>query len=206
MPIVDATKPALTAKRACSCGEDRGLRRRAAPAAVLGRPRDAGPAAVEQLALPGPARVEVLAVGRSRRRAGPASRARAPRATPRASDRNSSSGHRPHPNRVLDTCKVPCQDRRVFHDPATFAHGFPHDTFRALRADDPVSHHDHPDVEAGLLGRRPPRRRAARVARLGDVPQRAAPVPRRRDARGRRRRCRSCSSARTRRSTPSCAS
>jgi cholest-4-en-3-one 26-monooxygenase len=34
--------------------------------------------------------------------------------------------------------------RDVFHDPATFAHGFPHDTFRALRDDDPVSHHEHP--------------------------------------------------------------
>jgi cholest-4-en-3-one 26-monooxygenase len=37
----------------------------------------------------------------------------------------------------------------VFHDPATFADGFPHDTFRALRADDPVSHHDHPTWERG---------------------------------------------------------
>ena len=32
----------------------------------------------------------------------------------------------------------------VFHDAATFANGFPHETFRALRADEPVSHHDHP--------------------------------------------------------------
>ena len=37
----------------------------------------------------------------------------------------------------------------VFHDPATFTHGFPHDTFRALRADDPVSHHDHPTWKRG---------------------------------------------------------
>ena len=37
----------------------------------------------------------------------------------------------------------------MFHDPATFAHGFPHDTFRALRADDPVSHHDHPTWKRG---------------------------------------------------------
>src|SRR5260221_536523 len=37
----------------------------------------------------------------------------------------------------------------VFHDPATFAHGFPHDTFRALRDDDPVSHHDHPTWKRG---------------------------------------------------------
>ena len=26
----------------------------------------------------------------------------------------------------------------MFHDPATFAKGFPHETFRGLRADDPV--------------------------------------------------------------------
>jgi cholest-4-en-3-one 26-monooxygenase len=37
----------------------------------------------------------------------------------------------------------------VFHDPATFAHGFPHETFRRLRADDPVSHHDHPTWKRG---------------------------------------------------------
>jgi cholest-4-en-3-one 26-monooxygenase len=34
-------------------------------------------------------------------------------------------------------------------DPATFAHGFPHETFRALRRDDPVSHHDHPVWKRG---------------------------------------------------------
>ena len=37
----------------------------------------------------------------------------------------------------------------MFHDPATFTNGFPHDTFRALRADDPVSHHDHPTWKRG---------------------------------------------------------
>ncbi len=37
----------------------------------------------------------------------------------------------------------------MFHDPTTFARGFPHDTFRALRADDPVSHHDHPTWKRG---------------------------------------------------------
>lgn len=37
----------------------------------------------------------------------------------------------------------------MFHDPATFAHGFPHDTFRELRANDPVSHHDHPTWKRG---------------------------------------------------------
>jgi cholest-4-en-3-one 26-monooxygenase len=37
----------------------------------------------------------------------------------------------------------------VFHDPATFAHGFPHDTFRPLRDDDPVSHHEHPTWKRG---------------------------------------------------------
>jgi cholest-4-en-3-one 26-monooxygenase len=37
----------------------------------------------------------------------------------------------------------------VLHDPETFAHGFPHETFRALRDDDPVSHHDHPTWKRG---------------------------------------------------------
>ena len=37
----------------------------------------------------------------------------------------------------------------VFHDPETFAHGFPHDTFRDLRDNDPVSHHDHPSWAHG---------------------------------------------------------
>ena len=37
----------------------------------------------------------------------------------------------------------------MFHDPATFANGFPHETFRRLRADDPVSHHDHPTWKRG---------------------------------------------------------
>jgi hypothetical protein len=37
----------------------------------------------------------------------------------------------------------------MFHDPVTFADGFPHETFRALRADDPVSHHDHPTWKRG---------------------------------------------------------
>jgi cytochrome P450 len=37
----------------------------------------------------------------------------------------------------------------MFHEPATFANGFPHETFRALRADDPVSHHDHPTWKRG---------------------------------------------------------
>jgi cholest-4-en-3-one 26-monooxygenase len=37
----------------------------------------------------------------------------------------------------------------VFHDPATFANGFPHETFRRLRAADPVSHHDHPTWKRG---------------------------------------------------------
>jgi cholest-4-en-3-one 26-monooxygenase len=32
----------------------------------------------------------------------------------------------------------------VLHDPATYAHGFPHEAFRELRRTDPVSHHDHP--------------------------------------------------------------
>lgn len=37
----------------------------------------------------------------------------------------------------------------MFYDPVTFADGFPHETFRALRADDPVSHHDHPTWKRG---------------------------------------------------------
>ena len=37
----------------------------------------------------------------------------------------------------------------MLHDPETFARGFPHDTFRALRDDDPVSHHDHPTWKRG---------------------------------------------------------
>ena len=37
----------------------------------------------------------------------------------------------------------------MLHSPDTFAHGFPHDAFRALRNDDPVSHHAHPDWERG---------------------------------------------------------
>jgi cholest-4-en-3-one 26-monooxygenase len=37
----------------------------------------------------------------------------------------------------------------MFHDPATFSNGFPHETFRELRAHDPVSHHDHPTWKRG---------------------------------------------------------
>jgi cholest-4-en-3-one 26-monooxygenase len=37
----------------------------------------------------------------------------------------------------------------VLHDPATYTHGFPYEHFRALRRDDPVSHHDHPFWERG---------------------------------------------------------
>ena len=37
----------------------------------------------------------------------------------------------------------------MLHDPKTFEHGFPHDTFRALRDDDPVSHHEHPTWSRG---------------------------------------------------------
>jgi cholest-4-en-3-one 26-monooxygenase len=32
----------------------------------------------------------------------------------------------------------------VLHDPATYDRGFPHEHFRRLRAEDPVSHHAHP--------------------------------------------------------------
>jgi cholest-4-en-3-one 26-monooxygenase len=37
----------------------------------------------------------------------------------------------------------------ALHDPATFAGGFPYERFAAMRADDPVSHHDHPGWERG---------------------------------------------------------
>jgi len=37
----------------------------------------------------------------------------------------------------------------VLHDPQTYAHGFPYETFRALRDDEPISHHDHPAWEGG---------------------------------------------------------
>jgi cholest-4-en-3-one 26-monooxygenase len=37
----------------------------------------------------------------------------------------------------------------ALHDPATYAHGFPYAEFRALRDDEPVSHHDHPGWERG---------------------------------------------------------
>jgi cholest-4-en-3-one 26-monooxygenase len=37
----------------------------------------------------------------------------------------------------------------ALHDPATYAHGFPYERFRALRDDDPVSHQDHPAWDGG---------------------------------------------------------
>ncbi len=37
----------------------------------------------------------------------------------------------------------------VLHDPATYAHGFPHEHFRELRATDPVSHRDHVNWPSG---------------------------------------------------------
>jgi cholest-4-en-3-one 26-monooxygenase len=40
-------------------------------------------------------------------------------------------------------------DGPPLHDPATYAHGFPYEVFRELRASDPVSHHDHPAWEHG---------------------------------------------------------
>jgi cholest-4-en-3-one 26-monooxygenase len=54
-------------------------------------------------------------------------------------------GHGPSLNSAACERKV----HLVFHDPETFAHGFPHDTFRALRDNDPVSHHDHPTWKRG---------------------------------------------------------
>ena len=37
----------------------------------------------------------------------------------------------------------------VLHDPTTYAHGFPHEYFRELRATQPVSHREHPRWERG---------------------------------------------------------
>jgi cholest-4-en-3-one 26-monooxygenase len=37
----------------------------------------------------------------------------------------------------------------ALHDPTTYEHGFPHDHFRALRAEQPVAHQDHPRWERG---------------------------------------------------------
>jgi cytochrome P450 len=36
-----------------------------------------------------------------------------------------------------------------FHDPATYAGGFPYDAFRELRDHDPVCHRDHPTWPSG---------------------------------------------------------
>ena len=37
----------------------------------------------------------------------------------------------------------------ALHDPALYAHGFPHERFRHLRDDEPVSHHEHDRYEGG---------------------------------------------------------
>jgi cholest-4-en-3-one 26-monooxygenase len=37
----------------------------------------------------------------------------------------------------------------TLHDPATYDKGFPHERFRELRAEQPVSHHEHPRWERG---------------------------------------------------------
>jgi cholest-4-en-3-one 26-monooxygenase len=37
----------------------------------------------------------------------------------------------------------------ALHEPATYAHGFPHERFAELREHDPVSHHEHPAWERG---------------------------------------------------------
>src|SRR3954465_12319133 len=55
-------------------------------------------------------------------------------------------------------------DGPPLYDPATYAHGFPYDIFRNLRADDPVPHHDHPPWDRG--SRAPPRP----AARCGPPP------------------------------------
>jgi len=40
-------------------------------------------------------------------------------------------------------------DTLVLHDPLTYERGFPHEYFRELRANDPVSHQEHPKWERG---------------------------------------------------------
>ncbi len=52
-------------------------------------------------------------------------------------------------------------DELDLHDPRTYAHGFPHEQFRLLRDNDPVSHHDHPSWERGYWA----------VTRHGDLQQ-----------------------------------
>src|SRR5439155_1270464 len=67
-----------------------------------------------------------------------------------ASARNALSGNTERsPTYFWTPVKSRVKIERMFHDPATFANGFPHETFRGLRADDPVSHHDHPTWKRG---------------------------------------------------------
>ena len=191
MPIVDATKPALTDEPRLLLGEDRRLRR-ASPRDRRTRRGHAMPAQPPSNSSPLPCatRLEVLLIARRPRRGGPASRARAAASQAAASVRNrvgpNSSACTDASQHILDTCKVPCQDRAVFHDPATFANGFPHETFRALRADDPVSHHDHPTWKRGywVVARHADVQRVSRdSATFSNAPH---PFLDSRDARGRR--------------------
>ena len=116
-------------------------------------------------------------------------------------------GHRAHPNILLDTCKVRVRIASCSTIPTTFADGFPHDDVpRAARRRSRLASRS-PDVEARLLGRSPATPTCS-----------ASPATRRRSATRRIRsstrsmaedgdaRWRSCSSARTRRCTRSCAS
>jgi cholest-4-en-3-one 26-monooxygenase len=54
-------------------------------------------------------------------------------------------GHGPSLNTVALVRKV----RAMLHSPATFVHGFPHDEFRELRDNHPVSYHEHPTWSRG---------------------------------------------------------
>jgi cholest-4-en-3-one 26-monooxygenase len=122
-------------------GEHRCVRRSEPPTAVLNGPGDARPASVEQLALPGAAGVEEIAVV-PRSGAPVAHRGRVllePRA--RFGAKHFVGLHRVGiPTHFWTRVK----SHVMFHDAATFANGFPHETFRDLRRNDPVSHHDHP--------------------------------------------------------------
>ena len=208
MPTVDATNPALTAKRACSCGEDRRLRRRSPPRPPYsaGHAMPAQPPSNSSRCHARPAsKCSRSVVGRVEAGAHRGRVLREPRHAPRPGTRRRTAPA--HPNRILDTCKGACQDPLVFHDPATFAARLPaRHVPRAARRRSRLAPRS-PHVEARLLGRSratptcsasraTPRRSATRR-----IPFLDAEMPEDGDGG-----CRSCSSARTRRCTPSCGS
>ena len=93
----------------------------------------------------------------------------------------------------------------VLHDPATYTTGFPYERFAELRDHDPVSHHEHPGLDARLLGDlATPTCSGCRTTGppFATLPTRSC--PRARSSATTERRC--CSSASTLLSTRSCAS